>query len=213
MWCLLDGWENSRNRLKLQGHFCTRLGKNHNQFRSGRGTLNQRVQGSSPCAPTSKINHLTVSARSPRLSDLLLASGRFLTVFPEAMMRLNAKNLSAASCAANSTEGGFNCHSQQPYSESNRKACNRLHARGREILGKEKIGLQSRCRTVHDRLCEGFQMPAVTNIPHGQRPASENLQGTKPREGARISRCPRAHYGDSGVGEPQLSQPRGSVER
>jgi DNA-binding transcriptional LysR family regulator len=35
----------------------------------------------------------TVSARSPRLSDLLLASGRFLTVFPEAMMRLNAKNL------------------------------------------------------------------------------------------------------------------------
>src|SRR5215468_8712384 len=61
--------------------------------------------------------------------------------------------------------------------------------------------------------CEGFQMPAVTNIPHGHRPASENLQGTKPREGARIRRCPRAHYGDLGVGGPQLSQPRGSVER
>jgi len=61
--------------------------------------------------------------------------------------------------------------------------------------------------------CEGFQTPAVTNIPHGQRPASENLQGMKPREGARIRRCPRAHYGDLGVGEPQLSQPRGSVER
>src|SRR5215475_11843183 len=61
--------------------------------------------------------------------------------------------------------------------------------------------------------CEGFQTPAVTNIPHSQRPASENLQGTKPREGARIRRCPRAHYGDLGVGEPQLGQPRGSVER
>src|SRR5215813_11140087 len=64
------------------------------------------------------------------------------------------------------------------------------------------------------RSCEGFQMPAVTNIPHGQRPASENLQGTKPWEGARIRRCPGAHYGDyMSVGEPQLSQPRGSIER
>src|SRR5262244_3996207 len=62
--------------------------------------------------------------------------------------------------------------------------------------------------------CEGFQMPAVTNIPHGQRPASENLQRTKPREGARIRRCPGAHYGDyMSVGETQLSQPRGSIER
>src|SRR5215475_14343044 len=68
-------------------------------------------------------------------------------------------------------------------------------------------------RYTDGRFCEGFQMPAVTNIPHGQRPASENLQGTKPREGVRIRRCPRAHYGDLGVGEPQLSQPRGSVER
>src|SRR5262244_2343403 len=59
-----------------------------------------------------------------------------------------------------------------------------------------------------------FRLPAVTNIPHGQRPASENLQGTKPWEGARIRRCPGAHYGDyMSVGEPQLSQPRGSIER
>jgi hypothetical protein len=28
------------------------------------------------------------------------------------------------------------------------------------------------------RLCEGFQTPAVTNIPHGQPPASENLHRT-----------------------------------
>jgi len=45
-------WEKARNRLKHQDRFCTRLGKNHNRFNSGRRTLNQRVQGSSPCAPT-----------------------------------------------------------------------------------------------------------------------------------------------------------------
>jgi hypothetical protein len=35
---------------------------------------------------------------------------------------------------------------------------------------------------------EGFQTPAVTNIPTLRRPASGNLQATKPREGARIRR-------------------------
>jgi len=33
-------------------------------------------------------------------------------------------------------------------------------------------------------------------FPHARRPASENLQGTKPREGARIGQCRALSYGD-----------------
>jgi hypothetical protein len=33
-------------------------------------------------------------------------------------------------------------------------------------------------------------------FPHAPRPASENLQGTKPREGARVGRCRGRSYGD-----------------
>src|SRR5262249_16349863 len=40
---------------------------------------------------------------------------------------------------------------------------------------------------------------------HGRRPASENLEGTKPREGARIRRCRALSYGDLGVCGPQGS--------
>jgi DNA-binding transcriptional LysR family regulator len=35
----------------------------------------------------------TVSSRSPRLNDILLASGRFLTIYPESALRLNPKHL------------------------------------------------------------------------------------------------------------------------
>src|SRR5262245_14693178 len=35
----------------------------------------------------------TVSSRSPRLNDVLLASGRFLTIFPESVLRLSVKHL------------------------------------------------------------------------------------------------------------------------
>ena len=35
----------------------------------------------------------TVSSRSPRLNDILLASGRFLTIYPESALRLSAKHL------------------------------------------------------------------------------------------------------------------------
>ena len=45
--------------------------------------------------------------------------------------------------------------------------------------------------------------PART-FSHAPRPASENLQGTKPREGARIGRCRALSYGDLAVGGPQL---------
>jgi hypothetical protein len=55
----LGGWENARNALISQGHFCLRLGKNRNQFNVGHWTLNQRVQGSSPCAPTNEIKRLS----------------------------------------------------------------------------------------------------------------------------------------------------------
>ena len=39
---------------------------------------------------------------------------------------------------------------------------------------------------------------------HAPRPASENLQGTKPRERARIGRCRALRYGDLAVGGPQV---------
>ena len=45
--------------------------------------------------------------------------------------------------------------------------------------------------------------PART-FSHAPRPASENLQGTKPREGARIGRCRALSYGDLAVDGPQL---------
>lgn len=44
--------ENARNPLTRKGRFCTRLGKNLSHFNAGLETLNQRVLGSSPCAPT-----------------------------------------------------------------------------------------------------------------------------------------------------------------
>ena len=56
----------------------------------------------------------------------------------------------------------------------------------------------------HSRCCEGFQTPAVTNIPPPTRPASGNLQGTKAREGARIRPCHTLSYGDLTAGGPQL---------
>src|SRR5262249_44009740 len=37
--------------------------------------------------------------------------------------------------------------------------------------------------SVHACSCGGFQTPAVTNIPHGQRPASENLPKVRNRRG------------------------------
>jgi hypothetical protein len=41
-------------------------------------------------------------------------------------------------------------------------------------------------------------------FPHRRRRASGNLQGTKPRERARIRRCLLGCYGDLAVGGPQL---------
>jgi hypothetical protein len=52
------GWEIARNRLVSQGRFCPRLGKNRSYFNAGLETLNQRVQGSSPCAPTTETTAL-----------------------------------------------------------------------------------------------------------------------------------------------------------
>src|SRR5215471_7749900 len=71
---------------------------------------------------------------------------------------------------------------------------------------RQLCGVHRTCRrrSRKDSLCEGFQTPAVTKIPQPRRPASGNLQGTKPRGGARVRRCPRACYGDLGVGGPQL---------
>src|SRR5215467_4129198 len=52
--------------------------------------------------------------------------------------------------------------------------------------------------------------PSCT-FSHAPRPASENLQGTKPREGLPIGRCRALSYGDQSVDEQQLrSAPRRS---
>jgi hypothetical protein len=47
---------------------------------------------------------------------------------------------------------------------------------GECLLVKVKLACGS--TEAKGRLCEGFQTPAVTNIPHGQPPASENLHRT-----------------------------------
>jgi len=49
-------------------------------------------------------------------------------------------------------------------------------------------------------LCEGFRTPAVTNVTRARRPVSENLQGTKPRGGARIGAGRRAQLWGFGRG-------------
>src|SRR5260370_36695041 len=54
--------------------------------------------------------------------------------------------------------------------------------------------------------------PART-LQHALRPASENLQGTKPRERARIGRCRALSYGDLAVGGPLLRSTARSAER
>ena len=59
-------------------------------------------------------------------------------------------------------------------------------------------------QTTNVRMCEGFQTPAVTNIPPPTRPASGNLQGTKARGGARIRPCHALSYGDLTADGPQL---------
>jgi hypothetical protein len=56
------GWEIARNRSVSQGRFCPRLGKNRSYFNAGLETLNQRVQGSSPCAPPDGHYEIAASA-------------------------------------------------------------------------------------------------------------------------------------------------------
>jgi hypothetical protein len=48
----LFSWEIARNPLIFIWGFCTQLGKNLNKIKAGYWTLNQRVAGSSPAAPT-----------------------------------------------------------------------------------------------------------------------------------------------------------------
>src|SRR5713101_374020 len=50
-------------------------------------------------------------------------------------------------------------------------------------------------------------------FPRALRPASENLQGTKPREGSRIGRCRPLSYGDLAVDGPQLRSAVGLARR
>src|SRR5258708_34276128 len=49
-------------------------------------------------------------------------------------------------------------------------------------------------------------------FPRALRPAFENLQGTKPRERARIGRCRALSYGDLAVGGPLLRSTARSAE-
>jgi hypothetical protein len=65
---------------------------------------------------------------------------------------------------------------------------------------------QSRCwrLVVATAFVKVFGRRPSRTFPHALRPASENLQGTKPRGGVRIGRCRALSYGDLAVGGPQL---------
>ncbi len=74
------------------------------------------------------------------------------------------------------------------------------HTRAREVVGAaESVKVFGR-------------RPSRT-FPRALRPASENLQGTKPRERARIGRCRVLSYGDLAVGVPQLRSAARRAER
>jgi hypothetical protein len=55
-----------------------------------------------------------------------------------------------------------------------------------------------------ERLVKVFGRRPSRTFPHARRPASENLQGTKAREGAGVGRCRGLSYGDLVAGGPQL---------
>ena len=52
------GWHFSAKILIAHGRFLPQLEKNAKEINAALWTLNQRVQGSSPCAPTNPINGL-----------------------------------------------------------------------------------------------------------------------------------------------------------
>jgi hypothetical protein len=58
-------------------------------------------------------------------------------------------------------------------------------------------------------IVKAFGRRPSQTFPHALRPASESLQGRKPREGARIGRCRVLSYGDLAVdGQRLRSAPR-----
>src|SRR6266481_166601 len=72
------------------------------------------------------------------------------------------------------------------------------------------------CHERHVSLCEGcvkvFGRRPPRTFPRALRLASENLQGTKPRERARIGRCRAFSYGGLAVCGPQLRLAARSAE-
>src|SRR5262249_44800169 len=62
----------------------------------------------------------------------------------------------------------------------------------------------SQCAPQESVVVKVFGRRPSRTFPPARRPASENLRGTKPREGARIGRCRALSYGDLAVGRPQL---------
>ena len=80
----------------------------------------------------------------------------------------------------------------------------RLNARANAAFESHFRLCEGCVKVLCEGLCEGFRTPAATNVSTPPRPASENLQGTKPREGARIWRCGGLSYGDLAVDGPQL---------
>jgi hypothetical protein len=58
LWAFSVGWEIRRNLLIRNGAFIRQLEKILRSINDVVLTLNQRVHGSSPCAPTNKFNQL-----------------------------------------------------------------------------------------------------------------------------------------------------------
>src|SRR5712692_9318348 len=83
-----------------------------------------------------------------------------------------------------------------------------------KFLGSPKLhNLRCSRKGLAAALVKVFGRRPSRTFPPALRPASENLQGTKPREGARIGRCRALSYGDLAVGGPQLRSAARSAAR
>src|SRR5712692_5667901 len=74
-----------------------------------------------------------------------------------------------------------------------------------KFLGSPKLhNLRCSRKGLAAALVKVFGRRPSRTFPPAPRPASETLQGTKPREGARIGRCRALSYGDLAVAGLQL---------
>src|SRR6266436_1497470 len=86
-------------------------------------------------------------------------------------------------------------------------------SRAAVALAMFQPGFRNWSKTLVSGYVKVFGRRPSRTFPRALRPASENLQGTKPRERARIGRCRVLSYGDLAVGVPQLRSAARRAER